>query len=654
MPKFHEFRPDEETFDDYLERFQIFVQVNAVQPEDAVATFLNFLGKVHIALLKNCSHSALRRSDTPFFGQEDLVRSRLPKLPTPRVPMAKVAVAHPAATSKPEARHQVPDSPRAWYLGILCTIYGFFSWAGIGSSPVLYVGLLRRSGASREDASLPFTAMVCAYYVGSLVYGVLCRWLRERTLLVAASLVTSFSLLTSYFISDIAVLTVVLGVIHGTGVAAVGVVCGMLLSQYFVKYRATAFGLMSLTLSTTGVAFPPLAAWLLDEYGFAATLLVLGALSLHQLVCCVPLETWTPTTTSASPPHEADGQQAVAVATIDQGVLQAHGEENDASTARPFFRCIFLFICLTNAVACFAIFTYTLTIVDFANDNGFSHYNAAMIMTAMSVGWGGASLSMAPIVDGGVISKETVIFSSFVIQGSGLVLMVLLKTSYLWLMASGFMIGWGQGSRGFLPFVLLSETFKKRQTPVAFALMSVSCAVPFLARAPIIGDLEEGAGAAAAGLSLEGGAARLLPPGTGGSSCCPCRGTGALKSAAKISGETWVALDSERGLPSTRSGGRSGALYCLARGAPKGPNLPRARLNHQDALFPGHGQATHSQTWAGEPAWLGDPAEVVDRHSAAPNLPGQQASLLAKTRRKRTTAEPANPYTPGSDQDDVE
>ncbi|XP_042145652.1 monocarboxylate transporter 12-B-like [Ixodes scapularis] len=159
--------------------------------------------------------------------------------------------------------------------------------------------------------------------------------------------------------------------------------------------------------------------------------------------------------------------------------------------ARPFFRCIFLFICLTNAVACFAIFTYTLTIVDFANDNGFSHYNAAMIMTAMSVGWGGASLSMAPIVDSGITSKETVIFSSFVIQGSGLVLMALLKTSYLWLVASGFMIGWGQGSRGFLPFVLLSETFKKRQTPVAFALMSVSCAVPFLARAPIIGYVRD-------------------------------------------------------------------------------------------------------------------------------------------------------------------
>ncbi|KAG0417183.1 hypothetical protein HPB47_005819, partial [Ixodes persulcatus] len=47
------------------------------------------------------------------------------------------------------------------------------------------------------------------------------------------------------------------------------------------------------------------------------------------------------------------------------------------------------------------------------------------------------------------------------------------------------------------------------------------------------------------------------------------------------------------------------AVYCLARGAPKGPNKPRAQLNHQGPLFPGQGYATHSQTWVGEPTWLG-------------------------------------------------
>ncbi|KAG0441313.1 hypothetical protein HPB47_015989 [Ixodes persulcatus] len=44
------------------------------------------------------------------------------------------------------------------------------------------------------------------------------------------------------------------------------------------------------------------------------------------------------------------------------------------------------------------------------------------------------------------------------------------------------------------------------------------------------------------------------------------------------------------------------AVYCLARGAPKGPNKPRAQLNHQGPLFPGHGYATHSQTWGRAPS----------------------------------------------------
>ncbi|KAM7302865.1 hypothetical protein ISCGN_018373 [Ixodes scapularis] len=65
---------------------------------------------------------------------------------------------------------------------------------------------------------------------------------------------------------------------------------------------------------------------------------------------------------------------------------------------------------------------------------------------------------------------------------------------------------------------------------------------------------------------------------------------------------------------------------CLTRGAPKGPNLPRVQLNHQDALFPGHGLATHSQTWVGLshfysgsvvlPMWLGSVVTLLTKHLA--------------------------------------
>ncbi|KAM7311191.1 P2X purinoceptor 7-like isoform X1 [Ixodes scapularis] len=36
------------------------------------------------------------------------------------------------------------------------------------------------------------------------------------------------------------------------------------------------------------------------------------------------------------------------------------------------------------------------------------------------------------------------------------------------------------------------------------------------------------------------------------------------------------------------------AVYCLARGSPKGPNIPRAQLNHQGPPFPGH-RLSHAQ-----------------------------------------------------------
>lgn len=445
---------------------------------------------------------------------------------TPAGEMAKLSTGSPVS-GKVKVGIEGPDSKRAWYLGVFVTAYGFFGWAGVGSTPVLYVGLIDITGASRQDASQPFTAMMCSYFLGSLVYGVLSRWFRERTLMVGASLVTSTTLLASYFIRNITLLTIVLGAIHGIGVAAVGVVPGLLLTKYFVKYRATAFGLMSVTVSLTGMVFPPVATYLLTTFGFSGTLLILAALSFHQLLCCVPLGKSAlrlPPPTLPEAPISTVMSPTVQKSTLESSSTKVKGyvpdtwkhidddetphlqtgadslttlvvNEKEKSSrlnkVKPFLRGIYLLICSTNACGCFAVFTYTLTIVDFATDNGFQRTNAAMLMTAMSIGWAVASLVTAPAVDSGLVTKEAVVVSSFVLQGLGFALMAPLKTSYPWMLASSAMVGWGQGSRGFLLFLFVSERFKRQQTPVAFALMSLSCTLPFLARAPIIGYVRD-------------------------------------------------------------------------------------------------------------------------------------------------------------------
>ncbi|KAM7302725.1 thiopurine S-methyltransferase [Ixodes scapularis] len=77
-------------------------------------------------------------------------------------------------------------------------------------------------------------------------------------------------------------------------------------------------------------------------------------------------------------------------------------------------------------------------------------------------------------------------------------------------------------------------------------------------------------------------------------------------------------------------------VCCLTRGAPKGPNLPRVQLNHQDALFPGHGLATHSQTFPslkarmmnveGKPGM--SPLERWTNHWDAGSIPWQRDHLF--------------------------
>ncbi|XP_040065888.1 uncharacterized protein LOC120839648 [Ixodes scapularis] len=52
MPKFTEFKPEEGDVDEYLERFEIFLRVNAVKTEDKTVTLLNYIGKASYQVLK--------------------------------------------------------------------------------------------------------------------------------------------------------------------------------------------------------------------------------------------------------------------------------------------------------------------------------------------------------------------------------------------------------------------------------------------------------------------------------------------------------------------------------------------------------------------------------------------------------------------------
>ncbi|KAM7289932.1 hypothetical protein ISCGN_030060 [Ixodes scapularis] len=160
-------------------------------------------------------------------------------------------------------------------------------------------------------------------------------------------------------------------------------------------------------------------------------------------------------------------------------------------------------------------------------------------------------------------------------------------------------LGTEGGARGTTPDAFGGDT--SFGAMVSIASFKRGAAAPFRHCEPFGSNDKRGRGADLGGARGVGGAARSL-------------------------GQTWVPTEVFGDTPPDSRLREAGAevVYCLTRGAPKGPNLPRARLNHQDALFPGHGKATHSQTWAGEPAWLGVRGDATPNtcfhrcHSACP------------------------------------
>ncbi|XP_064481297.1 uncharacterized protein LOC135394474 [Ornithodoros turicata] len=64
MPKFVQFNPREETIDDYIERFEIFLKVNTVKAESKVDNLLHYIWKEAYDTLKNILQPSLPQAKT--------------------------------------------------------------------------------------------------------------------------------------------------------------------------------------------------------------------------------------------------------------------------------------------------------------------------------------------------------------------------------------------------------------------------------------------------------------------------------------------------------------------------------------------------------------------------------------------------------------
>ena len=106
-------------------------------------------------------------------------------------------------------------------------------------------------------------------------------------MILCGSLLIVIGLAASVFAPSVAWLTFTFGIVFGSGLGTVYTINVIFLQQYFVKMRGLALGLNYAGSTTAGFIFPIVITYLLGEYGFQGTVLILSGVLLHIFVLCL-------------------------------------------------------------------------------------------------------------------------------------------------------------------------------------------------------------------------------------------------------------------------------------------------------------------------------------------------------------------------------
>ncbi|CAN7939413.1 unnamed protein product, partial [Ixodes hexagonus] len=276
------------------------------------------------------------------------------------------------------------------------------------------------------------------------------------SVMVAASVLASAGLITSGFASNIASISITLGVLHSIGSGTVLVSLYLLTMMYFSKFRGVAHGAASLGKPLSDLIFTELLQFFKGAYGARGSLFLLGALSMHltplTLALRVPFLSKTISkdelcTSKLEVEDAADENwQYIEMQELErpkQEPPQSRVERcespetpNKACTEFRvlFARPVFYIVIISSAVTAVIDSIFLTTVIDFAVDQGSVISDAAWLKPCYSVASAMGRVLLPLIADRGYVRRSTFVMLSHVLVGVTLAV-VPIATKY-WMVAT--------------------------------------------------------------------------------------------------------------------------------------------------------------------------------------------------------------------------
>lgn len=344
---------------------------------------------------------------------------------------------------------------------------------------------------NREQASWPISTASTVQNLAGLLTPLLALKISWRCIEIIQTLLFVLANVGAYFSNGLTWDIIWLGVVQGVALSIRYNMNVVINNEYFVKYRATAMG-VSLAGSTCGVfVLKPIIAHVLDSsnHHFRNAYLTLGIIMSFNLLLNLLIR--KPRANAARPGSpESQGTEE----SFDLGTEEPLSELMIRLLKNPNLHCIWIM----QTIYFYVSRTYTIFIVDYGVDSGFTRGDSRNLLDFWVYGEIGGRLLLGSIVDSRLISlRWNLVIVNLLLSISGFALVLQpsifdsgsqMNNSYFW--CFGLAIASIAALSSLVNMMIVpfgQEYLGKKNVPWAFAMGSVVTSVFLLLRPSLIG-----------------------------------------------------------------------------------------------------------------------------------------------------------------------
>ncbi|XP_055953300.1 monocarboxylate transporter 12-B-like isoform X2 [Argiope bruennichi] len=178
-----------------------------------------------------------------------------------------------------------PDSLRSWLVVLYCSLISMLLYGVVRLSGIMFVASMEQFQVERQSASLPYVLCDFLQAMAGPITGFLSLKFGALQVMMLGSFIAAIGTGTCFFAQNIETVTVLWGGVYGLGFGLSSLLLPAIITQHFVKRRATAISLVYVGSYVGFSVLPTIADLLIHTYGLSGTYLFLSGFLLH----CVPL-----------------------------------------------------------------------------------------------------------------------------------------------------------------------------------------------------------------------------------------------------------------------------------------------------------------------------------------------------------------------------